>query len=83
MLTALWALDWEAAITTRDAGEFPSSASEKRMLRLAASLAGQSTADLGDAITGIDEHNVGPAPARRREGGREGGREGARSPASS
>jgi hypothetical protein len=30
------------------------------MLRLAASLADQAHVSLGDAITGIDEHNVGP-----------------------
>jgi hypothetical protein len=29
------------------------------MLRLAASLADQAHVSLGDAITGIDEHNVG------------------------
>jgi hypothetical protein len=29
------------------------------MLRLAASLASQATVVLGDAVTGIDEHNVG------------------------
>ena len=53
------AIDWEAAITALDAGELPSSAGEKRMLRLAASLADQATVSLGDAITGIDGHNVG------------------------
>ena len=53
------AIDWEAAITALDAGELPSSAGEKRMLRLAASLADQAHVSLGDAITGIDEHNVG------------------------
>jgi hypothetical protein len=66
------AIDWEAAITALDAGELPSSAGEKRMLRLAASLADQAHVSLGDAITGIDEHNVGiliksvrHAPGRR------------------
>jgi hypothetical protein len=56
------AIDWQAAITAitaMDAGELPSSAGEKRMLRLAASLADQAHVSLGDAITGIDEHNVG------------------------
>jgi hypothetical protein len=52
------AIDWEAAITALDAGEFPSSAEEKRMLQLAASLADQAHVSLGDAITGIDEHNL-------------------------
>lgn len=53
------AIDWEAAISALDAGELPSSAGEKRMLRLAASLADQALVSLGDAITGIDERNVG------------------------
>jgi hypothetical protein len=48
-----------AAMTALDAGGLPSSAGEKRMLRLAASLADQAHVSLGDAITGIDEHNVG------------------------
>jgi hypothetical protein len=37
--TCTAAIDWETAITALDAGELPSSAGEKRMLRLAASLA--------------------------------------------
>jgi len=53
------AIDWEAAITALDAGGLPGSAGEKRMLRLAASLAGRAHVSLGDAITGIDERNVG------------------------
>ena len=53
------AIDWVAAITALDASELPSSAGEKRMLRLAASLADQAHVSLGDAITGTDEHNVG------------------------
>jgi hypothetical protein len=57
--TCMAAIDWEAAITALDAGELPSSAGEKRMLRLAASLADQALVSLGDAITGIDEHNAG------------------------
>src|SRR5438477_9252864 len=52
-------IDWEAAIAALDAGDLPSSAGEKRMLRLAASLADQALVSLGDAITGIDERNVG------------------------
>jgi hypothetical protein len=56
--TGTAAIDWEAAITALDAGLLPSSAGEKRMLRLAASLADQAHVSLGDAITGIDEHNV-------------------------
>ena len=56
--TGTAAIDWEAAITALDAGELPSSAGEKRMLRLAASLADQAHVSLGDAITGIDERNL-------------------------
>lgn len=52
------AIDWEAAITALDAGELPSSGGEKRMLHLAASLADQAPVSLGDAVTGIDSHNV-------------------------
>ena len=39
--TELASIDWEAAITALDAGELPSSGGERRMLRLAASLADQ------------------------------------------
>ena len=45
------AIDWEAAITALDAGELPSSAGERRMLELAASLA-------GNAIPGLDNRNI-------------------------
>ncbi len=57
--TELASIDWEAAISALDAGELPSSGGERRMLRLAASLAGQAPVSLGDAITGIDDRNVG------------------------
>jgi hypothetical protein len=52
------AIDWEAVISAADAGGLPSSAGEKRMLRLAASLAADIPVSLGDAVTGIDQHNV-------------------------
>ena len=52
-------IDWEAAITALDAGELPSSAGEKRMLRLAASLAADIPVRLGEAVIGIDDRNVG------------------------
>jgi hypothetical protein len=51
------AINWEAAISALDAGGLPCSAGEKRMLRLAASLAGQATISLGEAVTGIDDRN--------------------------
>jgi hypothetical protein len=56
--TGTAAIDCEAAIGDLDIGELPSSAGEKRMLRLAASLADQAPVNLGDAITGIDECNL-------------------------
>jgi hypothetical protein len=56
--TGTAAVDWEAALAA-EAGELPRSGGEKRMLRLAASLADHATVSLGEAITGIDERNVG------------------------
>ena len=53
------AIDWEAAADALDAGELPSSGGEKRMLRLAASLADRAPVSLGEAIAGIDDRNVG------------------------
>ncbi len=55
----LASIDWEAAISALNAGELPSSGGEQRMLRLAASLAGQAPVSLVDAITGIDDRNTG------------------------
>ncbi len=57
--TGTAAIDWETAIGALDAGRLPSSGGERRMLRLAASLAGQAPVSLGDAITGIDDRNAG------------------------
>jgi hypothetical protein len=57
--TELAAVDWEAVISALDAGEFPRSSGEKRMLRLAASIAGDIPVQLGSAVTGIDDRNVG------------------------
>jgi hypothetical protein len=56
--TELASIDWEGAIAALGRGEFPSSSGEKRMLRLAASLAGDIPVQLGDAVTGIDDRNV-------------------------
>jgi hypothetical protein len=57
--TGTAAIDWEAAIAALDAGELASSAAEKRALRLAASLADRAPVSLGEAVTGIDDRNVG------------------------
>jgi hypothetical protein len=53
------AVDRGAAVAALDAGELPGSGGEKRMLRLVASLADHATVILGEAISGIDERNVG------------------------
>jgi hypothetical protein len=57
--TGTAAIDWEAAISALHAGELPSSGGERRILLLSASLADQAPVTLGDAITGIDDRNVG------------------------
>jgi hypothetical protein len=56
--TGTAAIDWEAAITALDAGLLPGSAGEKRMLRLAASLAADIPVQLGESVTGIDTANT-------------------------
>ncbi len=53
------AIDWEAAIDALHAGRLPRSGGERRMLRLAASLADRAPVSLGEAVTGIDDRNVG------------------------
>lgn len=57
--TAGAAIDWAAAITALDASGLPCSGGEKRILRLAASLAADIPVCLGDAVTGIDQRNAG------------------------
>jgi ABC-type phosphate transport system ATPase subunit len=57
--TGIAAVDWEAAITALESGGLPSSGGERRMLCLAASLAGQAPVILGDALTGLDDRNIG------------------------
>lgn len=57
--TALMAdIDWDAAITALNAGELPCSGGERRVLQLAASLAGGIPVDLRDAVTSLDDSNV-------------------------
>ena len=53
------AIDWEAAIDALQAGSLPCSAGERRMLHLAASLADRAAVSLGEAVTSIDDRNVG------------------------
>jgi hypothetical protein len=56
--TGTAAIDWEAAAAALETGGLPCSGGERRMLQLAASLAGQAPVILGDAITGIDDRNT-------------------------
>jgi hypothetical protein len=51
-------IDWQAVIRSRDAGQLPCSGGERRVLELAASLAGHRPVILGDAITGLDNRSV-------------------------
>jgi hypothetical protein len=55
----LAATDWEAAVAALHAGELPASGGERRMLLLAASIAGGIPVNLNDALPGIDRRNAG------------------------
>jgi hypothetical protein len=57
-VTLLAATDWEAAITALNAGELLSSGGERRMLLLAASIAGAVPVSLYDTLPGIDQRNA-------------------------
>jgi len=52
------ATDWEAAITALHAGRLPASSGERRMLLLAASIAGGTPVSLSDTLPGIDRRNA-------------------------
>jgi hypothetical protein len=55
------AVDWEAAIAALDGGALPCSSGERRMLRLAASIAGGIPVDLGETLTGLDRAGIAAA----------------------
>lgn len=57
-VTLLASADWEAAVTALHAGELPASGGERRMLLLAASLAGGTPVSLNDTLVGIDRRNA-------------------------
>src|SRR6266700_578027 len=57
-VTLLASTDWEAAITALHGGELPSSSGERRMLLLAASIAGGIPVSLYDTLPGIDRSNA-------------------------
>jgi hypothetical protein len=56
--TVLAATDWEAAVAALHAGELPASGGERRMLLIAASIAGGTPVSLNDTLTGIDRRNA-------------------------
>ena len=51
-------IDWPEVITGLDQGHLPCSGSERRMLRIAASLADGIPVDLRDVLTGLDARNT-------------------------
>jgi hypothetical protein len=51
------AIDWQAAWTALEDGHLPCSSSERRILRVVASLAEGLPIDLGDAVSCLDEVN--------------------------
>lgn len=56
--TLLATIDWEAAITALDAGKLPCSGGERRVLHLAASIAGGIPVSLYDNLPGLDQRNA-------------------------
>jgi hypothetical protein len=59
MASALAFVDWEAAITALREGRLPCSSGEQRILRIVASMSGGIPVDLRDALTGLDDTNLG------------------------
>jgi len=53
--------DWSAAVAALDGGALPCSSGERRMLHLAASIAGGIPADLGETLTGLDRASIATA----------------------
>jgi len=57
-VTGLAHIDWQAAISSRDAGLLPRGSGENRILRLAASIAVGIPVDLNDALSGLDQSSI-------------------------
>ena len=57
-ITLLASTDWEAAVTALHVGELSASGGERRMLLLAASIAGGTPVSLNDTLPGIDRRNA-------------------------
>jgi hypothetical protein len=51
-------IDWDAVIATLDGGRLPASGGEKRIVRIAASLAAGHPISLRDAIPGLDRQSL-------------------------
>lgn len=56
--TELAHIDWQSAITSRDAGLLPCGSGENRILRLAASIAAGIPVNLNDALSGLDHASI-------------------------
>jgi hypothetical protein len=57
-VTLLASTNWEAAVTALRAGELPASGGERRILLLAASIAGGIPVSLSDTLTGPGRRNA-------------------------
>jgi len=57
-LATVAVIGWDAAVTALDGGALPCSGGERRMLHLAASIAGGIPADLGETLTGLDRASI-------------------------
>lgn len=51
-------IDWPAAVAALHAGQLPCSGGERRMLQVAASIAGAVPVDLSDALPGLDRAGI-------------------------
>lgn len=56
--TAMAWIDWDSVVAALDAGLLPASGGEKRVLRIAASLAADHPVILRDAIPGLDSRSL-------------------------
>ena len=57
-VTELAHIDWQAVISSRDAGHLPCGSAENRILRLAASIAAGIPVDLNEALCGLDQSSI-------------------------
>jgi hypothetical protein len=57
-VTELAHIDWQAVISSRDAGLLPCGSGENRILRLAASIAAGIPVDLNEALCGLDQSSI-------------------------